>query len=53
MPKKVRHGKMFLGDERKAKRLFQELPFYNAPMKKSYIKRLSNIDLLRGFPSFS
>ena len=30
-------------DENEAKILFKELPFYNASIEKSYIKRLNNI----------
>ena len=29
---------------------FQELPFYNLPIEKPYIKRLNNIDLLHEIP---
>ena len=34
-------------DEKEAKRLFQELPFYNIFIKKPRIKHLRNIDVLR------
>ena len=33
-------------DEKEAKRLFQELLFYNVPIEKPYTTRLNNIDLL-------
>ena len=33
-------------DEKEAKRLFEELPFYNASIEKPDIKHLNNIDLL-------
>ena len=36
----------FFWDEKEATRLFQELPFYNAPIE-PYIKRLNSIDLQR------
>ena len=34
-------------NEKEAKRLFKELPFYIVSIKKPYIKRLNNIDILR------
>ena len=34
-------------DAKEAKRLFQELPFYNIFIKKPRIKHLRNIDVLR------
>ena len=33
---------MNLWDEKEAKRLFQELPFYNTFIEKPHIKRLKN-----------
>ena len=41
---------MSFRDEKEAERLFEELPFYNPSIKKSYIKRLNNIDMLRELP---
>ena len=38
---------MCFWDRKEVKRLFKELPFYNASIEKPYIKRLNNIDLLR------
>ena len=43
---------MSFRDEKEAKRLFEELPFYNPSIKKSYIKRLNNIDMLRELPFY-
>ena len=43
---------MNFGDEKEVKRLFQELPYYNVPMKKPRIKHLRNIDLLHDFPFY-
>ena len=37
---------MSFRNEKEVKRLFQELRFYNALIKKPSIKRLENIDLL-------
>ena len=37
---------MSFGHEKETKRSFKELPFYNALIKKPYMKRLNNIDLL-------
>ena len=37
---------MCFGDEKEAKRLFQELLFYNVSIQKPLIKHLKNIDLL-------
>ena len=34
---------MSVWDEKEAKRLLKELPFYNALIEKPYIKRLNNI----------
>ena len=41
---------MSFWDEKEVKKLFQELPFYNAPVEKPYIKHLNNIDLLHELP---
>ena len=38
---------MSFWDKKEAKRLFQELPFYNVLIEKPCIKCLRNIDLLR------
>ena len=38
--------------EKEAKRLFQELPFYNVLIEKPFINRLKNINLLNDFPFF-
>ena len=44
---------MSFWNEKKAKRLFQELPFYNKFIEKPYIKRLKkNIDLLHELPFY-
>ena len=43
---------MNLWDEKEAKRLFQELPFYNTFIEKPHIKRLKNIDLLHELPFY-
>ena len=40
---------MSFWDEKEAKRLFKELPFYSALIEKPYIKCLNNIDMLRDF----
>ena len=37
-------------NEKEAKRLFQELPLYNALIEKPRIKHLKNIDLLHKLP---
>ena len=37
-------------DEKETKSFFEELPFYNASIEKSYIKRFNNTDLLREVP---
>ena len=37
-------------DEKEAKGLFQELPFYNVPIGKPRINHLKIIDLLHEFP---
>ena len=34
-------------DEKEVKRLFTELPFYNASIEKPYIRCLNNINMLR------
>ena len=44
--KNISHMKMFFGDKREAKSLFQGLPFHNAPTEKPYIKRFNNIQYL-------
>ena len=46
----MRHIKMSFWDEREAKKLLQELPFYNALIEKTRIKCLKNIDLLQELP---
>ena len=38
---------------KRSKRLFQELPFYNASIEKPYIKRLTKIDLLHKLPFYN
>ena len=43
---------MSFWDEKEAKRLFQELPFYNFLIQKSRIKHLNNIDLLHQIPFY-
>ena len=43
---------MSFGDEKEAKRLFKELPFYNASIEKPYVKCLNNIDILRELPFY-
>ena len=43
---------MSFSDEKEAKRLFKELPFCNALIKKPYIKRLNNIDMLCELPFY-
>ena len=43
---------MSFWDEKDAKGLFQELPFYNVLIEKLRIKRLKNIDLLRELPFY-
>ena len=41
-------------DEKEAKRLFEELPFYNALIENSYILiNLNNIDLLCELPFYN
>ena len=37
---------------KKAKRLFHELPFYNASIEKTRMKRVKNIDLLHELPFY-
>ena len=39
-------------DKKEAKRLFQELPFYNLLIEKPRIKHLKNIDLLLELPFY-
>ena len=41
---------MSFWDEKEAKGLFQELPFYNTFIEKPRIKRLKDIDLLHELP---
>ena len=40
MPKNISHIKMSFWDEKEAKILFQELPFYNTLIEKPRIKHL-------------
>ena len=40
-------------DEKEAKIFFEELLFFNAPIEKTYIKRLNNIDLLHELSFFN
>ena len=40
-------------DEKEAKRLFKEFPFYNASIEKPYIKPLNNIDILHQLPFYN
>ena len=53
MPKNISHIKMSFCNEEKRKKLFQELPIYNALIEKPYIKRLNNIDLLHKPPFYN
>ena len=53
MPKAVNHIKMSFWDEKEANRLSEEIPFYNAPLEKSFIKRLNNMDLLHELPFYN
>ena len=46
------HIKTNFGDEKKGKRLFQKLPFYNVLIEKPLIKHLKNIDLLHELPFY-
>ena len=39
-------------NEKEAKKIFQTLPFYNVPIEKPEIKKLSNVDLLHGLPFY-
>ena len=41
---------MSFWDEKEAKRLFEELPFYNTFIEKPCIKRLKNLDLMHELP---
>ena len=41
---------MNCGDEKEAKKLFQELPFYNKIIEKPNITGLKNINLPQEFP---
>ena len=43
---------MSFWDEKEAKRLLLELPFYNVPIEKPHIKHLKNIDLLHKLPFY-
>ena len=43
---------MSFWDEKEAKKMFQELPFYNVLIEKPGIKRLKNIDLLHELPFY-
>ena len=43
---------MSFWDEKEAKILFQELPFYNTLIEKPRIKHLKNIDLLHQLPFY-
>ena len=43
---------MSFWDEKEAKRLFQQLPFYNVLIEKPKIKHLKNIDLLHNLPFY-
>ena len=40
-------------DEKEAKSLFEELPFYNTSIEKPYIKYLNNMGLLLELPFFN
>ena len=44
---------MSFWDEKEANRLFEEIPFYNALLEKSFIKRLNNMDLLHELPFYN
>ena len=44
---------MSFWDEKEAKRLFQELVFYNVLIEKPYVKRVKNIDLLNELPFYN
>ena len=44
---------MSFWNEKEAKRLFQELVFYNVLIEKPYVKRVKNIDLLNEFPFYN
>ena len=46
------HIKMSFWEEKEAKRLSQELPFYNVLIEKPRIKRVENTDLLHKLPFF-
>ena len=43
---------MSFGDEKEAKIFLKELRFYNALTKKTYIKRLNNVAILRELPFY-
>ena len=53
MPENIRYIKTSFWDEKKVKRLFQELPFYNVPIEKPCIKRLNNLDFLHELPLYN
>ena len=44
---------MSIWNEKEAKGLFQELPFYNVLIGKTNIKHLKDIDLLRELPFYN
>ena len=44
---------MSFWDDKEARRLFQELPFYRTPTETPCIKRLNNIDMLRELPIYN
>ena len=46
------HIKMSFWDEKEARRLSWELPFYNVLIKKPRVKRVKNIDLLHELPFY-
>ena len=51
--KHISHIKKSFWNEKEAKRLFQELPFYNTFIKKPSIKQVRNIDLLHDLPFYN
>ena len=46
------HMKMSFWEEKEAKRLSQELPFYNVLIEKPRIKHVENTDLLHKLPFY-
>ena len=44
---------MSFWDEKEARSLFEELPFYEALIEKLYIKLLNNIDMLHELPFYN